>query len=182
MNAKISDFGLARILGGDQKEENTMSIVGTFGYMSPEYATDGLFSTKSDVYSFGVLVLEIISGQRNRGFHCTDHDLNLLGHAWKLLKDENTMELLDPSIVESLTMPEVLKWIQVGLLCVQKFPEDRPTMETVLSMFESDGAKLPCPKEPGFYTERCPLENGASSSQDVGFTGHEITHTLLGGR
>jgi hypothetical protein len=48
--------------------------------MPPEYAIDGLFSVKSDVYSFGVLVLEIVSGKRNRGFYHPDHNLNLLGH------------------------------------------------------------------------------------------------------
>lgn len=48
--------------------------------MSPEYAIDGLFSVKSDVFSFGVLVLEIVSGKKNRGFYHPDHDLNLLGH------------------------------------------------------------------------------------------------------
>ena len=50
------------------------------GYMSPEYAVDGNFSVKSDVFSFGVLVLEIMSGRRNRGFWHPEHDLNLLGH------------------------------------------------------------------------------------------------------
>lgn len=50
------------------------------GYMSPEYAIDGLFSVKSDVFSFGVLVLEIVSGKKNRGFYHPDHDFNLLGH------------------------------------------------------------------------------------------------------
>lgn len=48
--------------------------------MSPEYAVDGLFSMKSDVFSFGVLVLEIVSGKKNRGFSHPDHSLNLLGH------------------------------------------------------------------------------------------------------
>ena len=47
--------------------------------MSPEYASEGLYSTKSD-FSFGVLVLEIVSGKRNRGFNNPNHDLNLLGH------------------------------------------------------------------------------------------------------
>ena len=56
------------------------SMVSFRGYMSPEYASEGLYSTKSDVFSFGVLVLEIISGKRNRGFSHPDHDLNLLGH------------------------------------------------------------------------------------------------------
>ncbi|KAF3972492.1 hypothetical protein CMV_004011 [Castanea mollissima] len=65
MNPKISDFGMARIFGGDQIEGNTNRVVGTYGYMAPEYAIDGLFSVKSDVFSFGILLLEIISGKKN---------------------------------------------------------------------------------------------------------------------
>ncbi|GFQ05760.1 g-type lectin s-receptor-like serine/threonine-protein kinase at4g27290 [Phtheirospermum japonicum] len=72
MNPKISDFGLARSFGGNETEANTSRVVGTFGYMSPEYAIDGLFSVKSDVFSFGVLVLEVVSGKRNRGFSHRD--------------------------------------------------------------------------------------------------------------
>ncbi|CAL9772378.1 unnamed protein product, partial [Musa acuminata subsp. burmannicoides] len=64
MNPKISDFGMARIFGGDETEVNTKRVVGTYGYMSPEYAMDGIFSVKSDVFSFGVLILEIISGKK----------------------------------------------------------------------------------------------------------------------
>jgi len=48
--------------------------------MSPEYAMDGHFSFKSDVYSFGVLLLELLSGKKNKGFFHHDHNLNLLGH------------------------------------------------------------------------------------------------------
>lgn len=50
------------------------------GYMSPEYAMDGLFSVKSDVFSFGVLVLEVISGKKNRGFYYSNNELNLLAY------------------------------------------------------------------------------------------------------
>ncbi|KAK1362499.1 Receptor-like serine/threonine-protein kinase [Heracleum sosnowskyi] len=64
LNPKISDFGLARIFGGDETQANTRRVVGTYGYMSPEYQLDGLFSVKSDVFSFGVLVLEIVSGKK----------------------------------------------------------------------------------------------------------------------
>ncbi|XP_030469199.2 G-type lectin S-receptor-like serine/threonine-protein kinase At4g27290 [Syzygium oleosum] len=80
LNPKISDFGLARIFGGDVREARTRRIVGTYGYMSPEYAFDGKFSVKSDVFSLGVILLEIASNKRNRGFCHPDHQHNLLGH------------------------------------------------------------------------------------------------------
>ncbi|KAK1583959.1 hypothetical protein Q3G72_028605 [Acer saccharum] len=95
LNPKISDFGLARIFRGDDKEANTKRIVGTYGYMSPEYATDGNFSLKSDVFSFGVLLLEIVSGKKNRGFRHPDHHLNLLGHAWVLWNNGRALEVKD---------------------------------------------------------------------------------------
>ncbi|OIT00466.1 g-type lectin s-receptor-like serinethreonine-protein kinase sd1-1 [Nicotiana attenuata] len=68
LNPKISDFGLARIFGGDQIEEKTKRVIGTYGYMSPEYAVDGKFSMKSDVFSLGVLLLELVSGRRTGHF------------------------------------------------------------------------------------------------------------------
>ncbi|KAL0362743.1 UNVERIFIED_CONTAM: G-type lectin S-receptor-like serine/threonine-protein kinase [Sesamum calycinum] len=98
MNPKISDFGTARSFGGNETSAKTRRVVGTYGYMSPEYAVDGLFSVKSDVFSFGVLVLEIVSGKRNRGFSDSDYHLNLLGHAWTLYKEERTLELVDASL------------------------------------------------------------------------------------
>ncbi|XP_052210688.1 G-type lectin S-receptor-like serine/threonine-protein kinase At1g11410 isoform X2 [Diospyros lotus] len=93
LNPKISDFGLARAFGGDQSSAITRRVAGTYGYMSPEYAIDGIFSMKSDVFSFGVMVLEILSGERNRMFYHPDHDLNLLGHLISL--DVPGMETLD---------------------------------------------------------------------------------------
>jgi serine/threonine protein kinase len=80
MTPKISDFGMARMFGSEETEINTRKVVGTYGYMSPEYAMDGVFSVKSDVFSFGVLLLEIISGRRNRGVYSYSNHLNLLGH------------------------------------------------------------------------------------------------------
>ncbi|EOY28486.1 S-locus-specific glycoprotein S6 [Theobroma cacao] len=68
MNPKISDFGLARTFQKTQELANTRRVVGTLGYMSPEYVIGGRFSEKSDVFSFGVLLLEIVSGKKNSGF------------------------------------------------------------------------------------------------------------------
>ncbi|VFQ61036.1 unnamed protein product [Cuscuta campestris] len=80
MEPKISDFGIARSFGGNEIEAKTNIIVGTYGYISPEYAARGLYSVKSDVFSFGVLVLEIVTGKRNTKFCHPDSDVNLVGH------------------------------------------------------------------------------------------------------
>ncbi|KAL5659096.1 hypothetical protein ACJX0J_032259, partial [Zea mays] len=82
INPKISDFGMARIFGSNMTEANTNRVVGTYGYMAPEYASEGIFSVKSDVYSFGVLLLEIVSGKRNSGHHQHQYGdfINLLGY------------------------------------------------------------------------------------------------------
>ncbi|XP_057471845.1 uncharacterized protein LOC130760506 isoform X2 [Actinidia eriantha] len=154
MNPKISDFGIARAFGRDQLLDKTRTVMGTYGYMSPEYVIHGLFSMKSDVYSFGVLVLEIVSGKRNGELCDSEQSLRLLGHTWKLWNEGKALELLDAPMEDSFTSLEVLKCIQIGLLCVQKRPEDRPTMASVLSALDSEITTLPQPKQPGFYAER----------------------------
>ncbi|KAL5578982.1 hypothetical protein UlMin_011424, partial [Ulmus minor] len=80
MVAKISDFGLARIFCEEQNTANTKRVVGTYGYMAPEYAMEGLFSVKSDVFSFGVILLEIISGKRNNGSYLKENSETLIGN------------------------------------------------------------------------------------------------------
>lgn len=151
MSPKISDFGMARIFGGNQNQANTNRVVGTYGYMSPEYAMEGLFSVKSDVYSFGVLVLEIVSGKKNTNSRNHDEDsMNLVGDAWKLWNEGRTMELVDPSIANSCSRRQVLRCIHVGLLCVQDSPIDRPNMSSVLLMLESETTIYTNPKPPTF--------------------------------
>ncbi|TKY51076.1 Cysteine-rich receptor protein kinase 25 [Spatholobus suberectus] len=151
MNPKISDFGMARIFGVDQTQANTNRIVGTYGYMSPEYAMHGEYSAKSDVYSFGVLILEIISGKKNSSFYETDVAEDLLSYAWKLWKDEVPLELMDHSLRESYAPNEVIRCIHIGLLCVQEDPADRPTMATVVLMLDSYTVTLPVPNQPAFF-------------------------------
>ncbi|KAL8127220.1 G-type lectin S-receptor-like serine/threonine-protein kinase At4g27290 isoform X2 [Apium graveolens] len=164
MNPKISDFGTARICGDSETGANTTRVVGTYGYMSPEYATDGIFSVKSDVYSFGVMLLEIVSGKRNKNFTHPDHNLNLLGHVWIHYRDGNVLELVDEAIAKSCHehQVEVFRAIHIGLLCVQQYPSDRPTMATVVLMLTSE-ILLPVPKEPGFFTLRKLHEEDSTS-------------------
>ncbi|GAB2233615.1 hypothetical protein Droror1_Dr00002841 [Drosera rotundifolia] len=153
MNPKISDFGMARSFDGNNSQAKTLRVVGTYGYMSPEYAIDGQFSVKSDVFSFGVLLLEIVSGKRNRGFNHPGHCHNLLGHAWSRYMEGGGLELVDPVTGDSCNAHQVLRCVHIGLLCVQQCPDDRPTMSTVIVMLDSD-RELPPPKVPGFFIGR----------------------------
>ncbi|XP_019175101.1 PREDICTED: receptor-like serine/threonine-protein kinase SD1-8 [Ipomoea nil] len=185
MNPKISDFGMARIFGGDETEaNNTKRVVGTYGYMSPEYAMDGLFSVKSDVFSFGVLVLEIVSGKKNRGFYNQNNQQNLLGHAWGLWREGRGSELLDPAVGESFSPSEVMRCIQVGLVCVQEQAEDRPNMATVLLMLSSESTTLPQPKHPGFclgIRRRADIDSSVTNYDETHSVNH-VTVTILDGR
>ncbi|KAI9086039.1 hypothetical protein K1719_032116 [Acacia pycnantha] len=182
MNPKISDFGLARTFWDDQVDANTNKIVGTYGYMPPEYAVHGQFSMKSDIFSFGVIVLEIISGKKNRGFVDPEYNLNLLGHAWRLWIQGRPMELLDECLNESCTQSEVIRCIHVGLLCVQQRTGDRPDMSAVILMLNGERL-LPQPKVPAFYTASDVLPNPTSLEQNyIQFSQNEISQTTLEGR
>ncbi|KAI3718789.1 hypothetical protein L6452_19673 [Arctium lappa] len=181
MNPKISDFGMARIFGGNQNEANTVRVVGTYGYMSPEYAMEGLFSVKSDVYSFGVLLLEIISGHRNTGFHAQD-STNLIQHAWNLWKDGKPEELIDPSILDSCNKKEAMQCIHVGMLCVQFSAVHRPTMSSVVYMLESESTSLPLPTQVGNTSLNSDEMDMVMEGRDTTVSSNDITFTEVIGR
>ncbi|KAL6853473.1 hypothetical protein ACP4OV_019502 [Aristida adscensionis] len=178
MIPKISDFGIARMFGGDQTTAYTRKVIGTYGYMSPEYAMDGVFSMKSDIYSFGVLVLEIISGKRNRGFYEADLDLNLLRYAWMLWKEGRSVELLDEAMDGSFSYSEVLRCIQVALLCVEVQPRNRPLMSSVVMMLASENAMVPEPNEPGVNIGKSTSDTESSHS----LTANNVTITAIDAR
>ncbi|KAK7343553.1 hypothetical protein VNO77_12366 [Canavalia gladiata] len=168
MIPKISDFGMAKIFEADQTQVNTGRIVGTYGYMSPEYAMRGQFSEKSDVFSFGVLVLEIVSGKKNTDFYQSNHADDLLSYAWKNWTEQTPLELLDPTLRGSCSRNEVVRCIHIGLLCVQENPSDRPSMATVALMLNSYSVTLSMPRQPpSFLHGRTPnrLKHGLDSDQ-----------------
>ncbi|KFK28716.1 hypothetical protein AALP_AA7G037600 [Arabis alpina] len=189
MTPKISDFGMARIFERDETEAITRKVVGTYGYMSPEYVMDGIYSMKSDVFSFGVLLLEIISGRRNRGFYNSNQDHNLLSFVWRNWNEEKGLEIIAPIIIDSSSSAfgrqEILRCIQIGLLCVQERSEDRPTMSTVMVMLGSETTAIPQPNPPGYCVGRSPLETVSSSSNqcdDETWTVNQITVSVMDAR
>ncbi|KAF3591958.1 hypothetical protein DY000_02027137 [Brassica cretica] len=152
MNPKVADFGMARIFEMDQTEANTKRVVGTYGYMSPEYAMYGQFSMKSDVYSFGVLVQEIISGKKNSSLYQMDGIVgNLVTYTWRLWSNGSPLELVDPSFRDKYQTNEITRCIHIALLCVQEDAEDRPTMSAIVQMLTTSSIALAVPRPPGFF-------------------------------
>ncbi|KAB1670992.1 hypothetical protein [Gossypium barbadense] len=186
LNPKISDFGMARIFGGGENQANTKRVVGTYGYMSPEYAMQGQFLEKSDVFSYGVLLLEIVSGRRNTSFYNNKDDLSLLGYAWRLWKEGNIWRLVDEVIFElesdSNNEKEIWRCIHVGLLCVQEYTKDRPTISTVISMLNSEISDLNTPKQPAFTQAPLMSHNVEDRGSLNRVSLNDVTLTNLDGR
>ncbi|CAD6334283.1 unnamed protein product [Miscanthus lutarioriparius] len=133
-NPKISDFGLAKLFEMDQSQGVTSHIAGTYGYMAPEYAMQGQYSVKSDVFSLGVLILEIV---------------------WEHWSTGTIEELLDPFLLGRRAPPDQMsKLINIGLLCVQDSPADRPTMSSVNVMLSSNTVSLQVPSRPTFCVQK----------------------------
>ncbi|XP_039140791.1 cysteine-rich receptor-like protein kinase 25 [Dioscorea cayenensis subsp. rotundata] len=140
MNPKISDFGLARILGDDQTHAYTCHIAGTRGYMAPEYLSSNLYSGKSDVFSFGILILEIVSGKKNNSYYfiCDKGLPDLQSYAKKVGNEGTFLELIDEDLNQNYNEQQAMKCVKIGLHCIEENPADRPTMKDVLCMLDNE--------------------------------------------
>ncbi|KAK1430752.1 hypothetical protein QVD17_13724 [Tagetes erecta] len=182
MNPKISDFGMARIFKENETEAMTNRVVGTYGYMSPEYAMEGTFSVKSDIFSFGVLILEIVCGRRNSSFVHLDRTYNLIGYAWELWQQANAMELVDPTLESTCVVQQFLRTVHVALLCVQESAIDRPTTSDMISMLLNDTISLPAPKRPAFFNGRVESNSTPEESRQKHYSVNNVTITDMQGR
>ncbi|XP_006657796.2 cysteine-rich receptor-like protein kinase 6 [Oryza brachyantha] len=151
---KISDFGMARLFGGEQTREITSRVVGTYGYMAPEYVMRGHYSVKSDVFSFGILMIEIVTGRRSGGSYCFDQSNDLLSLVWEHWTMGTILEMMDPSLTSHAPRDQMLKCIHIGLLCVQDNPAERPMMSTVNVMLGSNTVSFQSPSKPSFFIPR----------------------------
>ncbi|KAL5839237.1 hypothetical protein ACOSQ4_011845 [Xanthoceras sorbifolium] len=150
LNAKISDFGLAKL----KEEENThisTRVAGTVGYMAPEYALWDHLTEKADVYSFWVVALEIASGRNNASYRAQNGCVCLLDFAFNLQQKGNLMEIVDPNLEDKFNKEEAEKMIRVALLCSNADPAVRPTMSEVVSMLEARATVQEVASNPSIY-------------------------------
>lgn len=141
LHPKIADFGLARPLQDECSHIVTDHRAGTLGYLAPEYLLFGQLSEKADVFSFGVLLLEIITGRKNRNPKIQDNEY-LPIYACRLHGDGKLMDLLDRRLqldsTNTTELKQVHRVLKAAILCAQMSPEQRPTMFRVLTMLAGD--------------------------------------------
>ncbi|CAM6038024.1 unnamed protein product [Sphagnum compactum] len=135
--AKVSDFGLAKLLGSD-KSHVTTRVMGTFGYVAPEYCSTGLLNERSDVYSFGVLLTEVITGRDPVDYSRATGEVNLVDWLKQMVASKRSEEVADPQMKVKPTIRTLKRAILVALRCVDPDAQKRPKMGHVVHMLEAD--------------------------------------------
>lgn len=136
-NAKVSDFGLAKLLDSGESHITTR-VMGTFGYVAPEYANTGLLNEKSDIYSFGVLLLEAVTGRDPVDYGRPANEVNLLEWLKMMVGTRRAEEVVDPNLEVKPTTRALKRALLVALRCVDPEAERRPKMTQVVRMLEAD--------------------------------------------
>ncbi|KAF0909587.1 hypothetical protein E2562_038079 [Oryza meyeriana var. granulata] len=167
MNPKISDFGLAKIFGRDQTQAVTKHVIGTYGYMAPEYLIRGNYSVKSDAFSFGVMVLEIVTGRKNNDCYNSQQSEDLLTMIWEQWAAGTVLEMVDPAMNGCFSESDVVRCIHIGLLCVQGDPGDRPMMSSVVLMLGTDTVELQAPAKPTFFARNGSDKSAVASGMSI---------------
>ncbi|XP_071701156.1 probable serine/threonine-protein kinase At1g01540 [Rutidosis leptorrhynchoides] len=141
-NSKVSDFGLAKLLGSDTSYVTTR-VMGTFGYVAPEYACTGMLTEKSDVYSFGILIMEIITGRNPVDYGRSQGEVNLVEWLKTMVGNRKSDEVVDPKLPEMPSSKALKRILLVALRCVDPDAQKRPKMGHVLHMLEADDLLFP---------------------------------------
>ncbi|CAN6449296.1 unnamed protein product [Victoria cruziana] len=136
-NPKVSDFGLAKLLGSERSYVTTR-VMGTFGYVAPEYASTGMLNERSDVYSFGILIMEIISGRNPVDYKRPPGEVNLVEWLKSMVANRNSEGVADPKLLEKPSSRALKRALLVALRCVDPDAQKRPKMGHVIHMLEVD--------------------------------------------
>ncbi|XP_004502563.1 proline-rich receptor-like protein kinase PERK10 isoform X2 [Cicer arietinum] len=133
----LGDFGLAKWSTGDDPMQTR--IMGTFGYLAPEYAEDGIVSEGTDVYSYGVTLLQLISGRQVGNFNNPDQQQQSLRQwAEPIIEKLVLQELIDPRLGESYDTYELYLMAKAANFCMHRKPEMRPSMREVVRLLEGE--------------------------------------------
>ncbi|EPS64019.1 hypothetical protein M569_10762, partial [Genlisea aurea] len=139
-NAKLSDFGLAKLGPVGDKTHVSTRVMGTYGYCAPEYAMSGKLTLKSDVYSFGVMLLELITGRKAIDFTKKHGEQNLVVWARPFLKHRKTLlKIVDPLLEGQFPARSVQQAIVITTMCLQEDAGSRPSINQVVEALEFIG-------------------------------------------
>ncbi|CAM8963139.1 unnamed protein product [Rhodiola kirilowii] len=139
--AKVADFGLAK-MNSDVNTHVSTRVMGTFGYLAPEYASSGKLTDKSDVFSFGVMLLELITGRRPVDSTDTYMDDSLVDWArprlMRAMDEENFDSLVDPRLEGHYNKKEMIRMVACAAACVRHSARRRPRMSQIVRALEGD--------------------------------------------
>lgn len=154
-NSKVSDFGLAKLLNSENSYVTTR-VMGTFGYVAPEYACTGMLTEKSDVYSFGILIMELITGRSPVDYGRPQGEVNLIEWLKTMVGNRKAEEVVDPKLPELPSSKALKRALLIALRCVDPDATKRPKMGHVIHMLEADDLL--------FHNDR---KTGGESSQSL---------------
>uniref|UniRef100_A0A5B7A5L6 Putative serine/threonine-protein kinase RLCKVII n=1 Tax=Davidia involucrata TaxID=16924 RepID=A0A5B7A5L6_DAVIN len=133
-DAKLSDFGLAKVGPVGDKTHVSTRVMGTYGYCAPDYAMTGQLTFKSDIYSFGVVLLEIITGRKAIDDTRSAAEQNLVAWARPLFKDRRKFsQMADPVLQGQYPMRGLFQALAISAMCVQEQPNMRPLIADVVT-------------------------------------------------
>ncbi|KAL8554244.1 hypothetical protein ACS0TY_002446 [Phlomoides rotata] len=136
-HSKLSDFGLAKLLNSESSYVTTR-VMGTFGYVAPEYACTGMLNEKSDIYSFGILIMEIITGRSPVDYSRPPGEVHLVDWLKTMVGNRKSEEVVDPKLPERPASKALKRLILVALRCVDPDAQKRPKMGHIIHMLESE--------------------------------------------
>ncbi|KAB2622328.1 serine/threonine-protein kinase [Pyrus ussuriensis x Pyrus communis] len=167
LTPKVGDFGLSKLLRDNHTHISTR-VAGTIGYLAPEYAISGRLTRKSDTYSFGVLLLEIVSGRAVVDFDLQLGEQYLVQKVWEAHKDGNLAQLVDPTLQMNFPTDEAIRFLKVGLLCVQEKANHRPRMSKAVEMLSGDEViKDSHISQPGLVSDFMDIKMRQDNSNDL---------------
>ncbi|KAL5554036.1 hypothetical protein UlMin_041437 [Ulmus minor] len=139
--AHLADFGLARLILPYDTHVTT-DLVGTLGYIPPEYGQASVATYKGDVYSFGVVLLELLTGKRPMDMCKPKGSRDLISWVFQMKKEKRESEVFDPFVYDKEHDKEMLQVLEIACLCLSEFPKVRPSTEQLVSWLDGIGTNI----------------------------------------